>query len=458
MNAPYLDKNYGATLIVWDRLFGTYAEEIEVPVYGITKPLGTFDPIWAQVHYWFEMASMARAARRPADKLRVLFASPAWKPDGFSPPGVGDPLTRPKYDRPISRRLAGYVGVHYALVVVATFAILMWHHAIPRPALVAASIAVLASLVAFGALVEGRPWARAIEGARIAAAAVAVVAVVTTGCRRRNEEPRLVTVDGESAILPRRSPAAPPPMKAEPRNIVVDGGTRKWLLVEPATLDAGKRYALVLVLHGDGGNARGFHQGFPFERGSGDGAILAYLDGIRTTWDLETRQGENRDVKFAKAVIEQLLAERPIDKDRVFAAGYSSGGFFANVLACHEPGLLRAISSSAGGAPYKQATAWPNGYPKCNGQAPTATIALHGENDFAVTLDSGRFSASYWAYVNGCNTAEWETTGYGECRAYRGCPSGKPVVWCDIPSLDHWVWDRAAEASWTFFQNVAAAK
>jgi sterol desaturase/sphingolipid hydroxylase (fatty acid hydroxylase superfamily)/poly(3-hydroxybutyrate) depolymerase len=458
VNAPYLDKNYGATLIVWDRLFGTYAEEIEEPVYGITKPLGTFDPLWAQVHYWFEMASMARAAQRPGDKLRVLFASPAWKPDGWVPFDAGDPLSRPKYDRPLSRGLAAYIGVQYAIVVLATFAILMWHHGIARHVLVVASLAVLASLVAFGALVEGRRWARAFEGARLAVAAVAVFAVVTSGCRRRQEEPRLVPLEGESAVLPRRAPAAVPPMHAEPRNIVVDGGTRKWLLVEPATIDPAKRYALVLVFHGDGGNARGFHQGFPFERGSGDGAILAYLDGIRTTWDLETRKGENRDVKFAKAVIEQLLHERPIDKDRVFAAGYSSGGFFSNVLACHEPGLLRAISSSAGGAPYKQAETWPNGYPKCPGQTPTATIALHGERDFAVTLDSGRFSASYWAYVNGCNTGEWEPTGYGECRSYRGCNAGKPVVWCDIADLDHWVWERAAEASWTFFQSVAAAK
>jgi hypothetical protein len=45
INERYLDKNYGATLIVWDRLFGTYAEEPEPPVYGITNPLGSFDPM-----------------------------------------------------------------------------------------------------------------------------------------------------------------------------------------------------------------------------------------------------------------------------------------------------------------------------------------------------------------------------------------------------------------------------
>jgi alkylglycerol monooxygenase len=458
INAEYLDKNYGATLIVWDRVFGTYAEEEAKPVYGITKPLGTFDPFWAQIHYWFEMAAMARAARRPMDKLRVLFASPAWKPDGYAAADTSDALTRPKYDRPVSRRLAVYVFVQFVLVLGSAFAILLFHHAMAKTALVVASIAVLVSLVAIGALFEGKSWARALEGARLAFGAVAIFAVVSTGCRRKHDDVKVVPVTGESSVLPARKTAAPAvELKSEPRSIVVDGQTRKWLLVEPRTIDPNKRYALVLVLHGDGGNARGFHNGFPFEKGSGDGAILAYLDGLRATWDLETPKGKNRDVMFAKRVIGQLLGERPIDRDRVFAAGYSSGGFLANVIACHEPGLLRAISSSAGGAPYNQAEKWPNGFPRCPGQTPTAIIALHGERDRAVTIDSGRFSASYWAYINGCNTDEMETTGYKECTAYRGCDAGKAVAWCDVPGLDHWVWERAAEASWTFFERVSAA-
>ena len=84
-------------------------------------------------------------------------------------------------------------------------------------------------------------------------------------------------------------------------------------------------------------------------------------------------------------------------------------------------------------------------------------LALHGERDFAVTIDSGRFSAAYWAYVNGCKVDEMEPTGYAECRAYRGCPAGKGVGFCTISDLGHWVWDRSAEASWSFFQKQAPA-
>lgn len=175
INEPYLDKNYGATLIVWDRLFGTYAEEIEQPLFGITKALATFDPMWAQIHYWFDMAAMARQAERPIDKLRVWIASPAWKPAGFVAAPVPSLAERTKYDRSVSRPLTIWVGVNYVVVLVATFVVLMFHGLLPRALLVLASVAILASVVAFGALIEGRRWGRIAEVARLALGAAAVI-------------------------------------------------------------------------------------------------------------------------------------------------------------------------------------------------------------------------------------------------------------------------------------------
>jgi alkylglycerol monooxygenase len=169
INPQYLDKNYAATLIVWDRLFGTFVDEEEAPVYGITKPLASFDPIWAQVHYWFEMAAMMRASRG-LDKLRVWFASPAWKPPGYvvaTPPVHG----RTKYEGALAH--PRYVLVQYVLVVTATFALMMWHHAIATPVLVVAGASILGALVAIGALLEGRRWAVPAEIARIALGAFA---------------------------------------------------------------------------------------------------------------------------------------------------------------------------------------------------------------------------------------------------------------------------------------------
>ena len=51
-NARYIDKNYGGLLIIWDRMFGTFAEEdaAEPIIYGIRTPLSSWNPLWANVH------------------------------------------------------------------------------------------------------------------------------------------------------------------------------------------------------------------------------------------------------------------------------------------------------------------------------------------------------------------------------------------------------------------------
>jgi polyhydroxybutyrate depolymerase len=297
------------------------------------------------------------------------------------------------------------------------------------------------------------------ELGRIALGGLAVSLLLSSGACRRDRRPVSVhTLDGESTILPKRqsSVLTTPKTRTSMQTIDVDGKTRRYLLVEPSAFVPAKKYPVVLVMHGDGGEASGFHQGYSFERASGDDAILAYPDGLGFTWDLETLS-DNRDVKLAEAIFDELAKRFPVDRSRLFATGYSSGGFLANVIACQRNGLLRAIASNAGGAPYKQAQTWPNGYAKCPGQAPTAMLALHGEDDYGVTLSSGRFSAEYWAYVNGCKTDEMETTGYDLCRVYRGCPAGKAVGFCPVPGLGHWVWDHAAEATWSFFQTQSSA-
>lgn len=254
------------------------------------------------------------------------------------------------------------------------------------------------------------------------------------------------------AVLPRAIPVTrkediEAPVRA---SLSVAGVQRDYVLVRPTVLDAAHPVALVLVFHGDGGDGWGFHELFPFERASGTAAVVAYLDGLEKTWTLEGTD-VNPDIEFALALIDALATSLPINRGRVFATGYSSGGFFVNLLACRRAGLLRAIASNAGGAPYPQAEQWPNHYPKCPGQRPVAVMALHGASDDNVSLATGFFSTQYWAYINGCADTGVDPTGYSECASYRRCPSGADVVWCEIPELTHWVWDDAAEASWAFF-------
>lgn len=264
----------------------------------------------------------------------------------------------------------------------------------------------------------------------------------------------------QHVVLPAKDPGAvvphgkPAPLE-EAASVTVDvrkvkaaDRTRNVLVVAPKKLAPSPW--LILVLHGDGGSAISFHGAYSFERASGAQAVLAYPDG---GWDLETLD-DNPDETYLAGIIETLTREFSIDPAHVFATGYSSGGFFINVFACHRPGVLRAIASSAAGAPYNQKQKWPNGFAGCPGQKPTPMMALHGTDDIGVSLESGRFSAHYWAYVNGCDLVKQETTAYPECVSYAGCPAKSPVAYCEIPGLGHWVWKESAEASFAFFSRV----
>ena len=92
INDRYLDKNYGGILILWDRLFGTFEEEVEKPVFGVRGGLGTFDPVWANLAYYATMADLCRRARDWRDKIGVWFAPPGWVPANLRPAGPPPPF------------------------------------------------------------------------------------------------------------------------------------------------------------------------------------------------------------------------------------------------------------------------------------------------------------------------------------------------------------------------------
>ena len=86
-NIPYLDKNMGMVLIVWDRLFGTFAPELpeEKPRYGITKPIDTpYHPVYIVLHEWKDIAKDMRKTTSMRNKMNYLLRPPGWSHDGSS--------------------------------------------------------------------------------------------------------------------------------------------------------------------------------------------------------------------------------------------------------------------------------------------------------------------------------------------------------------------------------------
>lgn len=84
-NIPYLDKNMGMVLIIWDRLFGTFAEEMpeEPPRYGLTSPVETpHHPVGIIFHEWKAIAGDLKKDIPLKAKLGYLFKVPGWSHDG----------------------------------------------------------------------------------------------------------------------------------------------------------------------------------------------------------------------------------------------------------------------------------------------------------------------------------------------------------------------------------------
>jgi sterol desaturase/sphingolipid hydroxylase (fatty acid hydroxylase superfamily) len=83
-NPRYLDANYAGTLIIWDRLFGTFVAEeaADPPAYGLVKNIETYNPIKVLFH---EYAGIARDVSQPrltfGQRLRYVFAPPGWSHD-----------------------------------------------------------------------------------------------------------------------------------------------------------------------------------------------------------------------------------------------------------------------------------------------------------------------------------------------------------------------------------------
>lgn len=164
-NPKYLDRNHGGTLILFDRWFGTFQAEEEEVVYGVTVPLHSWNPVWANFDYFLWLFRRVFAAKTVGDGLKMLFKKPGWLP-GYLGGDIQATATRPdffeKYRTNFNDKLAGYVLLNFGLVIAATVFFLIsvaktgevwsWKNA-------ALCGWICWSTASFGGLLEGKKWA-----------------------------------------------------------------------------------------------------------------------------------------------------------------------------------------------------------------------------------------------------------------------------------------------------------
>ncbi len=181
VNDRYIDRNYGGILMIWDRLFGSFVEETERCVYGTRAPLDSWDPLWANLEVYADLARKSRHAARWRDRLLVWIMPPGWQPatatgEHWAKPHF-DVIGLRRYDPPMRRGTRLFVVVQFCALLVSSTLLLWFESSLDVSAVAAWSVATIAVLWITGAVMQGRlrlPVALATEAALVALLAVSL--------------------------------------------------------------------------------------------------------------------------------------------------------------------------------------------------------------------------------------------------------------------------------------------
>jgi alkylglycerol monooxygenase len=166
----YLDKNHGGTLIIWDRIFGTFKEEDLEPHYGITTPLKSWNPVWANLHYWADLFRMAAMTNGIRNKLLVFIKPPGWRPaelGGFEEPKEIDDSRYTKYDEDSPVSVSPYLLCQFTVVLLLSVWVLFSAGKMEILPLIIFSAYIIYCLVVFGAMFERKEWTVTAEKFRL---------------------------------------------------------------------------------------------------------------------------------------------------------------------------------------------------------------------------------------------------------------------------------------------------
>jgi len=162
----------------------------------------------------------------------------------------------------------------------------------------------------------------------------------------------------------------------------------------------------------------------------------------------DDREGDdNIDFVFYENLVDKLQGELCFDRNRVFAAGDSHGGYMADELGCHYAGdplrPIRGVLVNDGGLPTTPAYA-----PTCSGK-PFAGMWVHEVGDPVTPFTGAKVAIKQAMAANGCSigtdydTAQLENYPIGggntdsTCQKIKGCPAPYPLVVCALPGNNH---------------------
>ncbi|XP_005947221.1 alkylglycerol monooxygenase [Haplochromis burtoni] len=166
-NLYCIDKNYGGILIIWDRLFGTFAQEADQVVYGLVFPIKRFEILYVQLHYYLYLWKKSKTYKTISNKLSTFLNGPSWKPGKRR---LGDHNDNPKvtgkevpHNPSWSLPVQIYAVIHFLLVLKTYHDLFENKMILSQLTILGMTGYVLLTLTSLGFLIDQRPSSAVLE-------------------------------------------------------------------------------------------------------------------------------------------------------------------------------------------------------------------------------------------------------------------------------------------------------
>jgi sterol desaturase/sphingolipid hydroxylase (fatty acid hydroxylase superfamily) len=165
INPEYLDKNYSQVFIVWDKLFGTFQEEMKdvPPVYGVKRAVSTWNPILINFQHFWLLVKDAWRTQSWWDKIRVWFMPTGWRPkdvmNAFPVDSIEDVYQQKKYDTHLSNPIKTWSWAQLVIHVVLMLYLFNNIAEVTLPGMLLYGLFLFISIFAYTTLMDGSKYA-----------------------------------------------------------------------------------------------------------------------------------------------------------------------------------------------------------------------------------------------------------------------------------------------------------
>ena len=169
INPEYMDKNYGQIFIVWDKLFGTFQAEQETikPVYGVKRPVNTWNPVWINFQHLFLLAKDAFHSKSLKDKIKIWFMPTGWRPDDVSQKypvfSLSNPQNQVKYTTPASPFLKVWIWIQLLFTLLLQLYLFNHLRLFSQPELFLYGAFIFLSVISLTEMMNRRYWSWIVE-------------------------------------------------------------------------------------------------------------------------------------------------------------------------------------------------------------------------------------------------------------------------------------------------------